>query len=1143
MKNVSTAFKNCIQTGGPFYAYADATLSTGEKLTLTSDHDFMIDGNTFAEQGGSNGFPLGEAISKTITLTIDNADERFSKYDFYYARIVLHTEVDIPDAGIGKPSVERVSEGVFTVLNPVAVDDVIELTAYDDMWKADRSFASKLAYPVTARQLLVEVCESCDILLGSAAFLNQDFQILHAPEKLTGRQVIGYIAQIACGNAVIQNGTLVIKSYDFSAFSGITDDTTPAELEENDGYHIFENYNTSPDIDTDNVVITGVSTTRGSGDEEETILYGKDAYCIKIDNPLIEDVEESAIDLIGKNLVGVTLRKFSGEFFPDPSVEFMDLACVIDKKDHVYRSLITTHEFTYLGGSSYSCDINSPDRQAGAYYSNATGIYQNQKELSKNKKEWEKAVEHLNETLVNASGMYPTEVKQEDGSTILYVHDKKTLEESKNVFKITSDAVGFSTDGGKTYPFGFTLTGDFIARILYAIGINADYINTGTFTVKDAEGNITFQADTQTGKVIINGNSVIIGGKTATEAIDSANAAANNALTAALNARNMTMQLSNDYYSVNVDSGGKYSEFPSDVTTIAQVMYGTQDVTSDCTFIVTESGGITGSWNNAKHQYTVTGLSVDTGWVDIQATYLSKLVVTKRFTIAKLYAGADGIDGTPGIPGRTYFIELSSKVLKRSKDNTISPNFFTIKGFYRDGDSATRTAYNGRFTIEETTDGNTWKNVYTSESDESSVTHSLYTAIATGSGTGQVIGDADGNAIGFPRDVIAVRCTLYAAGGTTTALDVQDAAILVDVDALTQEEIFNALTNNGEVKGIYKEGNQLYISFTYAKGGTLTLGGKGNGNGLLKIFDDKNVITAMMNNEGLCFGYFLDSSEGKTELPSFESGVAKMLIKNGILQSEDPHFYGTVYLNKVGNEKYKYHEDYPMFRDTSLTTGRASLLVGVDKSNKTDYEKFGILKTFSVSAEEVYIKAFEESNSNGYVRITGKTDISGSLNCSSISGGSANFSGTLETYQLNTTGSKKRVVQTEEYGRRSLYCYEMPTPMFGDIGEAITDEYGLCYVYIDDIFEKTVNTDIEYQVFLQKEGEGDIWIEKKEKAYFVVKGTKNLKFSWELKIKQKDFELERLELSNPNEKEFEDVDYETQGQKNFEEYLRRAEEL
>ncbi|WP_182557240.1 hypothetical protein [Blautia producta] len=45
-------------------------------------------------------------------------------------------------------------------------------------------------------------------------------------------------------------------------------------------------------------------------------------------------------------------------------------------------------------------------------------------------------------------------------------------------------------------------------------------------------------------------------------------------------------------------------------------------------------------------------------------------------------------------------------------------------------------------------------------------------------------------AIGIPRDVVALRCTLYAAGGTTQMLDMQSIAVVVDVDALTHEDIF-----------------------------------------------------------------------------------------------------------------------------------------------------------------------------------------------------------------------------------------------------------------------------------------------------------------------------------------------------------------
>lgn len=252
MKNVSNEFKNIIKSGGPFYAYASITLKNGEKLVLDSENDFFISGNGYSEDGGS-GFPLGSALSKSITLVIDNLDERYSNYDFYYAQISLHTEADVSSG------TERLLEGTFTVLEPTAVGDTIELVGYDDMHKADIDFSSKLSYPTTAGQLLREVCNTCDISLGSPTFKNQDYSIKNAPEKVTCREVIGYIAQIAVGNAIIQNGTLTIKSYDFSPIANIT---KKADLKEGFGYCILEDYPTDPDIGTDPVTITGIATTK-----------------------------------------------------------------------------------------------------------------------------------------------------------------------------------------------------------------------------------------------------------------------------------------------------------------------------------------------------------------------------------------------------------------------------------------------------------------------------------------------------------------------------------------------------------------------------------------------------------------------------------------------------------------------------------------------------------------------------------------------------------------------------------------------------------------------------------------------------------------------------------------------------------------
>ena len=112
---------------------------------------------------------------------------------------------------------------------------------------------------------------------------------------------------------------------------------------------------------------------------------------------------------------------------------------------------------------------------------------------------------------------------------------------------------------------------------------------------------------------------------------------------------------------------------------------------------------------------------------------------------------------------------------------------------------------------------------------------------------------------------------------------------------------------------------------------------------------------------------------------------------------------------------------------------------------------------------------------------------------------------------LKVTGTKSRVAQTTNFSNRLLYCYETPTPMFGDLGCGETNERGIAIIDIDPEFSETVNSGIEYQVFLQKEGDGNVWIEEKEENYFIVRGTPSLKFSWELKCIQRSFEHLRLD--------------------------------
>lgn len=133
-------------------------------------------------------------------------------------------------------------------------------------------------------------------------------------------------------------------------------------------------------------------------------------------------------------------------------------------------------------------------------------------------------------------------------------------------------------------------------------------------------------------------------------------AKAEEALEAASLARNMTIQLDNDYQGISVDSDGNYTEFP-ECTTTATVMYGTQDITDNCTYTITTSQNIQGNWDKETKTYTVTGLTADSGWVNIKAAYLNNLVVSKQFSLAKQYAGPQGIPGV-GTDGKTTYLHI-----------------------------------------------------------------------------------------------------------------------------------------------------------------------------------------------------------------------------------------------------------------------------------------------------------------------------------------------------------------------------------------------------------------------------------------------------------------------------------------------------
>ena len=678
MINASNAFKKKLEAGEPVRMVVDITFPDGTKKTINKD--IMNGGNGFSDCAESSSFPIGATVCKTLTLSINNDQEQWKNYNFYEAKIhaylKLQTSYAAPESvstlldesydpildstgdpiiatqAATKDIIETIDKGVYTVTTPEQYSDIINVTALDDMYKANKTYTSGLKLPQSLINLVRDACKTVGIGMN-LTMEHGDIIIRSVPDSMTFRQLFGYAAMVESANARIDySGNLQFVKWDFEK----------VDVPE------LKDYGNPPTLSSDDIVITGIKITNGqSNDDTETDysgMYGEEGYVLELENELIDtDQLQTVANIIGEQIVGARFRNLEGDLVYDPLVEFGDMMYTYDRLGNKYLTPLTDVSGNVGGLTTVKTQADDPIRGSSDFYGNSTkAIVAARRMVQKETSAREEAIRRLAETLSSSSGLYMTQELQQDGSIIYYMHNKATMAESNIIWKLTAEAFAVSIDGGKTYPYGFAVTGELITRLLYAEGINADYINAGTLIVRDKSGNAIFEADMDTGSVTLDGSYVTIGGKPLDEKIEDVE-------NMAALARNMTMQLDNDYQGIPVDSDGNYTEFP-ECTTTAIVMYGAQDITDNCTYTITTSRNIQGSWDKENKTYIVTGLTADSGWVNIKATYLNNLVVSKQFSLAKQYAGKDGANGIPGKDGKDGKTQYTHLAYANSADGT-----------------------------------------------------------------------------------------------------------------------------------------------------------------------------------------------------------------------------------------------------------------------------------------------------------------------------------------------------------------------------------------------------------------------------------------------------------------------------------------
>lgn len=538
MINVSKEFKEKIEYGR-FLLYLTITLVDGTVLNL--DDSNIWEGGFKIDEGvtESGEFTIGSCIINKMTVVLHD-EEKLSRQVFDGAQVIPYVGIELDNG-----SIEKIPKGVYEVDSTSYDGDLITLECLDNMHKLDKEYAGvTTTYPATIQTIVTDLCRHCGVALQSARFDGYNVKLTKRPTNsgITCRQVLSYAMQMICKFAKCDaNGKLIIDWFNQQVFEqnalldgGIFDDDSPyssgddadggtfspwntgyehssGTFEDMDAFHHIYTLDTL-DVAVEDVIISGTQVTAETEDTEngDTFFYGEEGYVLKISgNPFItKENAANFAEYLGKKLIGLIFRPLDASALPDPTVEAGDIAYISDGPSKSYSALVTNLSFDPDDNMSISCDAESPKKTESQ---RPTELEQTlakiRKETENTLSAYDLVVQQMSQLAANTLGFHETKIIQDDGSVIVYRHDKPKLSESKIVYKsgidgffVTRNYTG--KDSTTVWKAGFDSNGNAALNILSVIGIHWDWAYGGTLSlggvgngngvlkVFDAKGNV-----------------------------------------------------------------------------------------------------------------------------------------------------------------------------------------------------------------------------------------------------------------------------------------------------------------------------------------------------------------------------------------------------------------------------------------------------------------------------------------------------------------------------------------------------------------------------------------------------------------------------------------------------------------------------
>ena len=517
MINTSIAFRRALSENREFRIKDTITLKNKKEIPIPMMdlREYKINEATSA----SGKFEIGAAVIKEYKVTLDNSEEQYDDCDFEGANIQAVIGLKLADG-----TWEDLKKGLYRVYTATFGETTLQITAYDEMIYFDRPYSEcTLSYPATVRDIVLDACRHCQVDCESGSIEMGNYIVKTKPEgSITYRDVISYCAQImGCYARINHLGRLAFGWYDFSAVgSGDLDggifDTASQEKylsgDEADGgtfddyssgytydggsfadmdtyHHFYDLYNKS--INGTDINVTGIQITTKKDSADEKYLYGTNTYALEIkDNPLIQtDTMQQVAKHIGDKIINKPFRPMSVSIQGNPAIEAGDVAVVSPKTTSSYTTVITDTTFSLFAAQSISSTAETPTAKTFTRYGAATKLLEAARNYTDQEMSaYDLVVQQMNQLAANTMGFHETKIIQDDGSVIVYRHDKPKLSESKIVYKsgidgffVTKNYTG--KDSTTVWKAGFDSNGNAALNILSVIGIHWDWAYGGTLSL------------------------------------------------------------------------------------------------------------------------------------------------------------------------------------------------------------------------------------------------------------------------------------------------------------------------------------------------------------------------------------------------------------------------------------------------------------------------------------------------------------------------------------------------------------------------------------------------------------------------------------------------------------------------------------